>query len=373
MTEARLICSCLCTAAGCDIGPAGAASIAASLAALHRQGFPQSAITSSCSHGLQPPASPRLASLSSLRELHLSGNHIGPTGLSQLLSALAGPNPGSATSLLAQLEVLDISYNNLTSEGCQVLAEYCEGLKGLQVLNLMGNEISAAGVQALFSRQSRTASSNSSVSRTALQGTATSAAGSTECHPLPSLRVLQLGCNVVGDKGVAALAVALPHLKHLQQLEVQENYSIGVEGIRSLAVALEQAPSLIHLNLAKNSIGPQGAKLLAAGLQANAAAAAAAEASTGYESFVGLKHLELEWCKLRTEGIVHIAAALANTTTAGRAATSSALRQSTSCSRVGCSSSSSSKGSGSAIAVHCCLERLGLSRNGAGDKGVQVR
>jgi hypothetical protein len=144
--------------------------------------------------------------------------------------------------------------------------------------------------------------------------------------------------------------------------------------VRALAAALPLACSLQELNLAKNCIGPQGAKLLAAGLQANAAAAASEAAaaslsaqedgaisskaqhinsssSSSSSAFVGLRYLELEWCKLKVEGVTHLAAALVMQRP-GLAATAAMQR-----------------GAG----VHCCLQRLGLSRNGAGDKGVKVR
>jgi hypothetical protein len=139
--------------------------------------------------------------------------------------------------------------------------------------------------------------------------------------------------------------------------------------VRALAAALPQAPSLQELNLAKNCIGPQGAKLLAAGLQANAAAAAAATRTTGggpdsqedatanssdsdnINGFIGLRYLELEWCKLKVEGVAHLAAALVMQRQ-GRGTTAAKQQQD---------------------GAHCCLQRLGLGRNGAGDKGVKVR
>jgi hypothetical protein len=126
---------------------------------------------------------------------------------------------------------------------------------------------------------------------------------------------------------------------------------------------------LQELNLAKNCIGPQGAKLLGAGLQANAAAAAVAARAAGgrpdsqqdgtfdsnssdnINGFIGLRYLELEWCKLKVEGVAHLAAALVMQRQ-GRGAAAAKQQQD---------------------GAHCCLQRLGLCRNGAGDKGVKVR
>lgn len=118
----------------------------------------------------------------------------------------------------------------------------------------------------------------------------------------------------------------------------QENYNIGTEGARALGALLTSTtslrvgahaglgclaggvlashtwvlgshcsssrlaclgahtpPSWQDLNLAKNHVGVEGARQLALGLGPN----------------TSLTALNLEWCKMRSDGVVHVAAALA--------------------------------------------------------------
>ncbi|KAF6259342.1 hypothetical protein COO60DRAFT_1015778 [Scenedesmus sp. NREL 46B-D3] len=361
---------CCCSNAGCQIGTLGAQHLAAGLASVYRPA--QATITGSRSQLQQQPAHTPC-----LRVLQLSGNALGPKGLKQLLAGLAAAQAAAGDSLLTQLQVLELGCNTLGDAGAAALAQCYEHLSSLQLLGLSGNGIGADGARALFgcltgssSSSSAAGGSSSACSPARSQPGAafgsTAAAAAARQQALPALRVLQLGGNFLGDAGAAALAAALPGLQQLRQLELQDNYSIGCEGVRALAAALPLAPSLQELNLAKNCIGPQGAKLLATGLQANAAAAAAAASNAALDSttkdaasgncsnirggsaFVGLRYLELEWCKLKVEGVAHVAAALVMQ----RPGLGAAAQQ--------------------GVGAQCCLQRLGLGRNGAGDKGVNV-
>ena len=225
-------------------------------------------------------------------------------------------------------------------------------------------------------------------------------------------------CICVGDAGVAALASALPSWSFLQQLHLHENYSIGTEGMRSLAAAMASLPALQDLNLSKNQLGQEGARQLAVGLEAAAEAAvkaaaeveakAAAAASGkraaatscdmdpgmnlgghfGADAIVGLKGpqarygssssvaaivkadfglqvLELGSCKLRAEGVAHIAAALAKINQAAVAAVAE-----------GKAGGSGHSGESSALAGTACMVQkvkyLGLGKNSIGDRGVKV-
>jgi hypothetical protein len=222
----------------------------------------------------------------------------------------------------------------------------------------------------------------------------------------------------VGDAGVATLATALSCWSSLQQLRLQENYSIGTEGMRSLAAAMSSLPALQDLNLSKNQIGQEGARQLALGLEAAAAAAlkAAAEVAagasaeeetaagalaphlntgTGNGSAVatelvpgskglqgmnssstgaavqvdfGLQVLELGSCSLRAEGVQHIAVALGRINQAAAAASTAAALE-------GRASSSGQGGESGAAAVALVksLKYLGLAKNSIGDRGIKVR
>ncbi|CAK0833706.1 unnamed protein product [Prorocentrum cordatum] len=90
---------------------------------------------------------------------------------------------------------------------------------------------------------------------------------------LPSLQVLGLARNRVGDEGAAALAEALRApgaLPSLQVLSLDENL-VGDEGAAALAEALRAPgalPSLQVLGLAKNRVEDEGAAALAEALRA---------------------------------------------------------------------------------------------------------
>lgn len=145
---------------------------------------------------------------------------------------------------------------------------------------------------------------------------------------------------------------------------LQENYNIGAEGCRALRHVLPGMHSLTELNLAKNNIGPKGARYLAEALEDGAtlyqslAKALANEPDRAavnkkLAAFAGLQYLELEWCKLKTEGVAALGAAMANICSSN-------------------SSSSSGGGGGGGGSAKHGLMRLGLARNGAGDRGVKV-
>jgi hypothetical protein len=310
--------------------------------------------------------------------------------------------------LLAQLRVLDLAHNQLGDRGCTELAPFLQQMNALRVLGLANNGIGADGARALFHQSlagscgwKGTAAVDPGVAlqRPADQGTgwqcdqtllaADQGPGRCDQTLLAALSVLQLGGNVLGDGGLAALAAALPSWPQLQVLELQENYNISSNSMPLLGAALRHTSSLVHLNLSKNSIGPHGAKHIAEGLKANAAAAlahlgggggatatpsevaavAAGEnhlvspppegmalmSSTPMATFVGLQQLDLERCKLKAEGVEHLAAALM---------VGPGSIEGNSCGAVG--------GSTQPAPLHCCLKHLGLSRNGAGDKGVKV-
>ena len=75
---------------------------------------------------------------------------------------------------------------------------------------------------------------------------------------VPSLSVLGLGDNSIGDKGATELAQALKDVPSLSELNLSLN-SIGDKGAIEIAQALKHVPSLSELHLDYNSIGDKGA------------------------------------------------------------------------------------------------------------------
>lgn len=197
-----------------------------------------------------------------LRVACLADNGMGADGAGTLMGAVVAGGTAST------LSVLDLSLNALGDAGCRALAPALRQLPGLQSLVLVGNGIGADGAKAL----------------------------SPSLSVCSALEDLQLASNRLSDVCVAALTKALQGLTGLRSLALQENYSIGGEGCRALCGLLSAVSSLQVLNLAKNSVGVEGARALAAGLALPTCP---------------LLSLNLEWCKLRTEGGEQLLAALA--------------------------------------------------------------
>ncbi|GCA62364.1 hypothetical protein KIPB_003032, partial [Kipferlia bialata] len=114
---------------------------------------------------------------------------------------------------------------------------------------------------------------------------------------LTALTQLDLGWNDLGDDGAKALAVALPSLTTLTHLKLWNN-SIGVDGAKALAVALPSLTTLKSLDLGWNDLGDDGAKALAVALP----------------SLTALTQLDLGWNDLGGDGSKALAASLPSLT-----------------------------------------------------------
>ena len=77
----------------------------------------------------------------------------------------------------------------------------------------------------------------------------------------PSLSVLNLEHNSLGDEGMLSLAAVLPHCAALTTLFLGDN-SVGKSGIALLAAALPRAPMLATLALGGNCIEDEGCRAL---------------------------------------------------------------------------------------------------------------
>lgn len=147
--------------------------------------------------------------------------------------------PSLATVLCAfpRLQRLDLSHNSgLDDSGMESIASAIASLDQLQDLNLCFIGLSVAGAPHVLRAISA----------------------------LPSLRKLDLGMNIIGPDGIACVATAFPCLAQLTELRL--SYAqLGFSGLSSLAAALPHlAPSLAVLDLVGNSIGDAGATSLAA-------------------------------------------------------------------------------------------------------------
>ena len=135
---------------------------------------------------------------------------------------------------------LDLSHNDIASDGAQALANLLSVSRSVTDFNLRGNNMGNRGVDAI--------------------------AGVLKKHT--SLRLLNPGENGILEKGAEVLAGVLKENRSITHLELRFN-NIGDRGVAVLATALHVNRSISHLNLRMCCIGDVGAQALAAALKAN--------------------------------------------------------------------------------------------------------
>ena len=192
-----------------------------------------------------------------LQTLDLSGNNIGSNGAVALAKGLKhctnlkklylhcnsigsdGALPlAEGLKCCTNLHALNLSYNSIGSDGAVALAEGLKCCTNLQTLCLSYNTIGSDGVVAL-------------------------AKGLKCCTNLQTLDLLS---NCIGSDGAVALAKGLKHCTNLKKLYLHCN-SIGSDGALDLAEGLKCCTNLQTLYLSYNSIGSDGAVALADGLK----------------------------------------------------------------------------------------------------------
>ena len=160
----------------------------------------------------------------------------------------------AASAHLASLTTLDLGGNGISAAGVEALAG-SEHLRNLTTLNLWDNDIGDAGVEALAgSEHLRNLTTLSLWYNGIGEAGARALAGSEHLRNLTSLN---LGHNDIGDAGVEALAGS-EHLRNLTTLSLWYN-GIGEAGARALAGS-EHLRNLTSLNLGHNDIGDAGAR-----------------------------------------------------------------------------------------------------------------
>ncbi|KAJ8371742.1 hypothetical protein AAFF_G00302490 [Aldrovandia affinis] len=195
-----------------------------------------------------------LQSVSSpLRELDLSCNNLGDSGVELLYAALKSPN--------CKLQTLDLSCNNLGDSGVELL---CAALKSpnckLQTLDLSCNNLGDSGVVELLCAAGRLSKLHTlRLGQCNLTEGCCNALASVLRSHQSELRELELRDNDLQDSGVRALSAGLedPHCK-LQRLGLS-GCGVTQRGCASLASALRSNPSHLRvLDLSYNHPGDSG-------------------------------------------------------------------------------------------------------------------
>ncbi|XP_076835425.1 NACHT, LRR and PYD domains-containing protein 12-like isoform X2 [Brachyhypopomus gauderio] len=204
--------------------------------------------------------------LSHLKELYLSNNELGDSGVKQLSVLLEDPH--------CKLEKLHLSGCSIREEGCAVLVSALRSNPSshLTELNLNWNKSGDSGLKqlsALLEDPHCTLEilqlSNCSIQE---EGCAV-LCSALRSNPSSHLRELYLNLSEPGDSGVKLLSALLedPHCK-LEKLHLS-GCSITDEGFAALALALRSnhSPHLRDLNLSWNKPGDSGVKQFSALLE----------------------------------------------------------------------------------------------------------
>lgn len=308
-----------------------------------------------------------LCSMPTLRELHLSENPLGDTGLRLLSEGFLDPQ--------CRLEKLQLEYCNLTVASCEALAAMLRAKPAFKELVVSNNDIQEAGIRTLCGGLKDSACP---LETFRLENCGVTAASCKDLCDLvaakPSLQELDLGSNKLGNAGVAALCPGLLHPScRLRKLWLWE-CDITAEGCRDLCQVLRAKQSLKVLSLVDNELGDEGARLLCEALQ---------------EPTCQLESLWVRVCSFTAACCPHFRAVLTQNKfltelqlsenklgDAGVQELCQALGQPGSVLRVlwlgDCDlSNSSCSNLASVLLASCSLRELDLSNNGLGDPGVQ--
>ena len=188
-----------------------------------------------------------------LTSLSLDGNAIGPKGCKHISIALRHTHT---------LKMLSLENNELTDAALTNLSEGLMKNKSISVLKLSKNMFTKTGIHHLMR----------SLSKIRVLDLSNNELGSEGCKTLSmnlpfakNLVTLLLRSNRLGDKGCKYLGEALGGLcsrdMALQCIDISDN-GFGRQGVDDLAVVLEESSSVTSIDFSFNEIGADGGEAL---------------------------------------------------------------------------------------------------------------
>uniref|UniRef100_A0A672GTS2 NACHT LRR and PYD domain-containing protein n=1 Tax=Salarias fasciatus TaxID=181472 RepID=A0A672GTS2_SALFA len=198
---------------------------------------------------------------SSLTHLDLSNNKLQDSGVKLLSSGLESPH--------CKLEALSLSGCLVSEEGCASLVSAVSSKSShLRELDLSYNHPGASGVEKLFAavEDPQCSLDTLRLSSCGLSERSCGALSSVLSSQSSSLTHLDLSNNQLQDSGVKLLSSGLesPHCK----LEALSSCGLSERSCGALSSVLSsQSSSLTHLDLSNNELQDSGVKLLSSGLE----------------------------------------------------------------------------------------------------------
>ncbi|XP_059817820.1 NACHT, LRR and PYD domains-containing protein 3-like isoform X3 [Hypanus sabinus] len=194
------------------------------------------------------------------QELRLGHNDLGDSGVKLVSAALRNPE--------CKIQTLWLDNVGLTDSGAEDLVSALSTNPSLTELNLSNNKLGDSGVKlvsaALRNRECK-------IQRLGLRNVGLTDSGAEDLVSAlstnPSLTELDLSDNKLGDSGVKLVSAALrnPECK-IQKLRLG-NVGLTDSGAEDLVSALSTNPSLTLLNLSLNKLGDSGVKLVLSALR----------------------------------------------------------------------------------------------------------
>ena len=184
-----------------------------------------------------------------LEQLWLRGNKLNTAGALYILNSL---------EYLTTLQVLDLSYNNISSQSADGIAAVIDSNPLLNQLWLDGNDLHSTGTIKICKalKKIRTLSILSLCNNGITDDTADELSAVITQNVL--LEDLLLSNNQLHSTGIELIAESLNKLLKLRKLDLFNN-NIGKEGASSLTVVIQNSTSIQDLFLSSNNLETSGA------------------------------------------------------------------------------------------------------------------